>query len=187
MLVINDENLVSRSEIIWEKGTNRSEFFRGQVDKYGWVDTGSSFLPSEIIAAYLFAQLENLDEIQARRKEIWNMYYEGLKGLSEKGIMIPFLPDFATNNGHMFYLVCKNLEQRTALINELKNNGILAVFHYQSLHKSNYYKDKHDQREIPNSDKYTDCLVRLPLFFELSNSDLNSIIKIVKDFFTKHE
>jgi len=187
MLVLNDENLVSRSEVIWEKGTNRSEFFRGHVNKYGWVDTGSSFLPSEIIAAYLYAQLENLDDIQVRRKEIWNTYYEGLKNLVEKGIMIPYIPDYATNNGHMFYLVCKDLEQRTALINELKKNGILAVFHYQSLHKSKYYTEKHDKREIPNSDMYTDCLVRLPLFYELSDSDLTSIIKIVKEFFTQYE
>jgi dTDP-4-amino-4,6-dideoxygalactose transaminase len=187
MLVINDEKLKNRSEIIWEKGTNRSEFFRGEVNKYGWVDTGSSFLPSEIIAAYLYAQLENLDNIQTKRKRIWETYYEGLKGLSDYGIMIPFIPDYATNNGHMFYLVCSDLRQRTSLIEHLKNNGILAVFHYQSLHKSPYYKSKHDNREIPFSDKYTDCLVRLPLFYELSSIDLNRIIDIIKEFFIKYE
>jgi dTDP-4-amino-4,6-dideoxygalactose transaminase len=187
MLVINDEKLRNRSEVIWEKGTNRSEFFRGAVNKYGWVDIGSSFLPSEIIAAYLYAQLENLDSIQSRRKKIWETYYEGLKSLTELGIMIPFIPDYATNNGHMFYLVCTDLRQRTALIEHLKNNSILAVFHYQSLHKSAYYINKHDKREIPFSDKYTDCLVRLPLFYELSDTDLNRIIDIVKEFFIKYE
>jgi dTDP-4-amino-4,6-dideoxygalactose transaminase len=187
MLVINDEKLKNRSEVIWEKGTNRSEFFRGAVNKYGWVDIGSSFLPSEIIAAYLYAQLENLDAIQSRRKKIWETYYEGLKSLTELGIMIPFIPDYATNNGHMFYLVCTDLKQRTAFIEHLKNNGILAVFHYQSLHKSAYYINKHDKREIPFSDKYTDCLVRLPLFFELSDTDLSLIISIVKEFFVKYE
>jgi dTDP-4-amino-4,6-dideoxygalactose transaminase len=187
MLVINDEKLKNRSEVIWEKGTNRSEFFRGAVNKYGWVDIGSSFLPSEIIAAYLYAQLENLDSIQSRRKKIWETYYEGLKSLTKLGIMIPFIPDYATNNGHMFYLVCTDLQQRTALIEHLKNNSILAVFHYQSLHKSAYYINKHDKREIPFSDKYTDCLVRLPLFYELSDADLSRIIDIVKEFFIKYE
>jgi dTDP-4-amino-4,6-dideoxygalactose transaminase len=187
MLAINDERLMNRAEIIWEKGTNRSEFFRGEVNKYGWIDTGSSFLPSEIIAAYLFAQLENLDNIQLKRKQIWEAYYEGLKGLCDYGIMIPFLPDYATNNGHMFYLVCSDLRQRTALIEHLKNNDIHAVFHYQSLHKSPYYTSKHDRREIPMSDKYTDCLIRLPLFYELSMTDLNRIVDTIKEFFLKYE
>jgi dTDP-4-amino-4,6-dideoxygalactose transaminase len=187
MLVINDENLMKRAEIIWEKGTNRSEFFRGEVNKYGWVDTGSSFLPSEIIAAYLYAQLENLDIIQAKRKKIWETYHEGLKHLSDYDIMIPSIPDYATNNGHMFYLVCTDLSQRTALIEHLKSDGILAVFHYQSLHKSAYYKNKHDNREIPWSDRYTDCLVRLPLYYELNTEDLNRIIGSIKEFFSRYE
>jgi dTDP-4-amino-4,6-dideoxygalactose transaminase len=187
MLVSNDEKLKNRSEVIWEKGTNRSEFFRGQVNKYGWVDIGSSFLPSEIIAAYLYAQLENLESIQSRRKKIWETYYEGLKNLSDIGIMIPFIPDYATNNAHMFYLVCSDLRQRTSLIEHLKNSGILAVFHYQSLHNSPYYKSKHDKREIPFSDRYTDCLVRLPLFYELNENDLKRIIDTVKEFFIKYE
>jgi len=187
MLVINDESLIKRSEIIWEKGTNRSEFFRGAVNKYGWVDIGSSFLPSEIIAAYLYAQLENLDMIQDRRKQIWENYYEGLKDLADYGVMLPYIPDYATNNGHMFYLVCTDLRQRSSLIETLKTNGILSVFHYQSLHKSAYYKNKHDQREIPWSDKYTDCLVRLPLFYELRTEDQVRIIEIIKEFFIRYE
>jgi dTDP-4-amino-4,6-dideoxygalactose transaminase len=168
MLVVNDLQFAQRAEIIWEKGTNRSAFFRGEVDKYGWVDIGSSFLPSEIIAAFLWAQLENLEEIQNKRKSIWQKYWEGLKPLYDIGIIqLPQIPDYATNNAHMFYLVCKNLEQRTMVINNLLNNKIHAVFHYLSLHKSEFYKSKHDDRNLPLSDYFSDCLVRLPLFYEL--------------------
>ena len=187
MLAINNERLMNRAEIIWEKGTNRSEFFRGEVNKYGWVDIGSSFLPSEIIAAYLYAQIENLDNIQMKRKQIWDTYFEGLKSLQNYGVQIPFIPDYATNNAHMFYLVCSDLRQRSSLIEHLKNNSILAVFHYQSLHKSPYYISKHDKREIPFSDKYTDCLVRLPLFYELTGTDLQRIIATTLDFFARYE
>lgn len=168
LLAINDEKFSNRAEIIWEKGTNRSAFFRGEVDKYGWVDVGSSFLPSEIIAAFLWAQLENLDPIQARRKEIWNTYYNLLQSWASKNeITLPWLPEYATNNAHMFYLVCKNLNQRTALIEQLKTHNIMAVFHYISLHTSPFYNGKHDGRELVNTDRFSDCLVRLPFFYEL--------------------
>lgn len=181
MLAINDERFIRRAEIIWEKGTNRAEFFRGEVNKYGWVDTGSSFLPSEVVAAFLWAQLEELDNIQNRRKLLWNKYYELLKPLAEKGIFIlPDIPEYATNNAHMFYLVCNNLEERTALIKKLKENGVLAVFHYLSLHSSEFYKDKHDGRDLPNCDRYADCLVRLPFFYELEERDVEYICKVVK-------
>ena len=185
LLAINDERFIHRAEIIWEKGTNRAEFFRGEVNKYGWVDTGSSFLPSEIIAAFLWAQLENLDDIQNRRKAIWNTYYEGLKPLADKGFFgLPKISDYATNNAHMFYLVCNSLEERTKLITHLKANDILAVFHYLSLHSSDFYKHKHDDRELPNCDKFADCLVRLPLFYEMSLDDVIKINHtIIKGFF----
>jgi dTDP-4-amino-4,6-dideoxygalactose transaminase len=184
MLTINDERFIKRAEIIWEKGTNRSEFFRGEVDKYGWVDTGSSFLPSEIIAAYLYAQLENIDMIQTKRKEIWQLYYKGLeKVCQDNRIQLPFIPPYATNNGHMFYLVCSSLDQRTSLIDHLKNDGIHSVFHYLSLHNSPYYKDKHDGRNLANSDRYTDQLLRLPFFYELTLQDVERIIDSVKKFF----
>src|SRR5258705_9389958 len=117
MLVINDERFIKRAEIIREKGTNRSSFFRGEVDKYGWVDIGSSFLPSEIIAAFLFAQLENLEQIQRRRMEIWEAYFLGLQSLSNEGfIQLPSIPGYASNNAHMFFLLCRNLTERTGLI-----------------------------------------------------------------------
>ncbi len=183
MLVINDEQFAQRAEIIREKGTNRSAFFRGEVDKYGWVDIGSSFLPSDIIAAFLFAQLENIDMIQAKRKEIWNSYYSRLSPLVNKGIQLPIVPDYASNNAHMFYLVCQDLQQRTELLALLKEQGIHAVFHYQSLHKSPYFYDKHDGRDLPQSDRYTDCLIRLPLYFELSQVDIQKVCTSILGFY----
>lgn len=180
MLVINDERFIRRAEIIWEKGTNRAEFFRGEVNKYGWCDTGSSFLPSEIIAAFLWAQLEQLDTIQGKRKSLWDQYYNLLKPLADNGLFrLPDVPDYATNNAHMFYLVCNSIEERTALIKKLKENDIQAVFHYLSLHSSPYYLDKHDGRELPNCDRYADCLVRLPLFFDLTNDELGLTCQLI--------
>lgn len=185
MLAINDERFIHRAEIIWEKGTNRAEFFRGEVNKYGWVDIGSSFLPSEVIAAFLWAQIEHLDEIQNKRKQHWSRYYEGLKPLADKGFFnIPVIPDYATNNAHMFYLVCPSLDERTKLINTLKQKDILSVFHYLSLHSSPYYKDKHDGRILANCDMFADCLVRLPLFYELTDENLDLIIKTIKSLYS---
>lgn len=183
MLVINDPSFVERAEIIREKGTNRSKFFRGEVDKYGWVDIGSSFLPSDIIAAFLYAQLENLQKIQSRRKEIWEQYYTQLSTLREKGVKLPQLPDYATNNAHMFYLVCNDLDERSALIKHLKDNGFMAVFHYLSLHKSEFYSSKHDGRDLPNCDHYADTLVRLPFYYELSNEQIESIADCINEFY----
>lgn len=184
MLCINDERFIRRAEIIWEKGTNRAEFFRGEVNKYGWVDTGSSFLPSEVTAAFLWAQVENLARIQERRKVLWDKYYENLKPLAEKGLFsLPDIPEYATNNAHMFYLVCRSLEERTGLIKHLKNNGIQAVFHYLALHKSDYYRDKHDGRALPFCDHFADCLVRLPMFYQLTEPEVLSIIDSIKEYY----
>lgn len=185
LLVINDERFIRRAEIIWEKGTNRAEFFRGMVNKYGWVDTGSSFLPSEINSAFMLAQLEHLDDIQSRRKAIWEMYHEGLKDVAAKGfIQLPNMPEYATNNAHMFYFVCRNLDERTKLLAYLKENGILAVFHYLSLHLSGYYKEHSDViPELPNCDHFADCLVRLPMFYELKDEECQNIVEHVKKFY----
>ncbi|OHY54785.1 dTDP-4-amino-4,6-dideoxygalactose transaminase [Shewanella algae] len=183
LLAINDEKYIHRAEIIREKGTNRSSFFRGEVAKYGWVDIGSSFLPSDIIAAYLYAQLENIDTIQARRKAIWQRYYDKLSIiLTNTSIELPTVADYSTNNAHMFYLVCENLEQRTALIQHLKDNGVHAVFHYLSLHSSEFYQEKHTVFSLPNSDLFTDALVRLPLFYELSDEQVDHICLKIKQF-----
>lgn len=185
LLAINDERFIRRSEILWEKGTNRSEFFRGEVNKYGWVDTGSSFLPSEVIAAFLWAQLENMELIQNRRKAIWEQYHEGLKDLEEKGLVrLPEIPVYATNNAHMFYLVCRSLEERTTLIKYLKENGVLSVFHYLSLHLSDYYTANNtDIPNLPECDHYADCLVRLPMYYELRDEEVKLIINRMNTFY----
>lgn len=182
MCVINDERFVRRSEIIWEKGTNRAEFYRGMVNKYGWVDMGSSFLPSEFNAAYLWAQLEQLDDIQGKRKHIWNRYFEGLNGKIGNEVKLPYIPEYATNNAHMFYLLCPSLEYRTALMKFLKENDVQTTFHYLPLHSSKYYEDKHDGRELPNCDRYGNTLVRLPLFYELSDMEIDKIVKLIIKF-----
>ena len=191
LLVVNDERFIRRAEILWEKGTNRAEFFRGAVNKYGWVDMGSSFLPAEINAAFLWAQLENLDEIQSKRKQLWNCYYERLSLLGENlrkeaGVApfkLPDIPDYATNNAHMFYLVCRNLEERTALIKYLKEHDIQAVFHYLSLHSSEFYKNKHDGRELPECDRYMDTLVRLPMYYDLELEQVEKICETISSFY----
>jgi dTDP-4-amino-4,6-dideoxygalactose transaminase len=184
MLAINDEQYIKRSEIIWEKGTNRASFFRGEVNKYSWVDTGSSFLPSEVIAAFLYAQLEQLDKIQSRRKQIWDKYHDGLLAQANSdSFKLPVIPAYATNNAHMFYLVCNNIEDRSGLIEHLKKDGIWSVFHYLSLHTSEYYKDRHDGRILANAGKFESCLVRLPFYFELTDEQLDKIIQSVISFY----
>ncbi|PID27450.1 MAG: dTDP-4-amino-4,6-dideoxygalactose transaminase [Candidatus Cloacimonadota bacterium] len=184
-LFINDEKFIERAEVIWEKGTNRQKFFRGEVDKYGWVDIGSSFLPSDIIAAYLYAQLESMKNIQSKRIENWNRYYEGLSSLEINGkTKLGDIPDYATNNGHMFYLVCKNINERDSLLKFLKSNNILAVFHYQSLHSSEYFKSKHDGRALKNCDRYSNTLIRLPMYYELKQSEIEYISQKIVEFYS---
>ncbi len=190
MLVINDEKMIKRAEIIWEKGTNRAEFFRGEVDKYSWVDIGSSYLPSDIIAAYLYAQLEDLDKIQAKRKKSWNIYNRELKEIADNKdnnskIKLPYLHEYATNNGHMFYLTTKTAEQRNSLISYLKQNNIHAVFHYLSLHKSPFYKNKYPQdeiKELENCDRYSETLVRLPMYYEINEKEIKFVCDRVKEW-----
>lgn len=183
LLAINDDRFIARAEIIWEKGTNRAEFFRGEVNKYSWVDTGSSFLPSEIIAAYLWAQLENLEDIQQRRINIASQYRRRLGDWAAKNsVVLPSIPGYATDNGHMFYLTFKSANQRTQMISYLKSNGIFAVFHYLSLHKSEYYKDKSISKNLTNSDWFTDNLLRLPLYYELSNENIEYICNTIINF-----
>ena len=182
LLAINDPELNARAEIIREKGTNRSAFFRGDIDKYGWVDVGSSFLPSDIIAAYLYAQLECLEVIQDRRRAIWNRYLSHFSNiLPMHGVALPNIPSWATNNAHMFYLIMRDIDQRTALIASLRESNILAVFHYLSLHSSPYFKTRHDGRALPNCDHFSDCLVRLPLYYEMTDSMVDRVAELVID------
>ncbi|WP_298898672.1 dTDP-4-amino-4,6-dideoxygalactose transaminase [uncultured Psychroserpens sp.] len=184
LLAINDERFIERSEIIWEKGTNRSAFFRGEIDKYGWVDLGSSFLPSEVIAAFLWAQLENLESIQNKRKQLWNAYSKALKMLARAGYFkLPQIEEYASNNAHLFYIICKTNQERQALIEFLKSKDIKAVFHYLSLHKSSYYTDKHDGRALEMTDYYADHLLRLPLFYELELNDIDYIVSQIQSFY----
>lgn len=185
LLAVNDIQYARRAEIIWEKGTNRAEFFRGMVNKYGWVDIGSSFLPSEVNAAFLLAQLEELDSIQNRRKMLWGIYHEELAPLAAKGYFsLPDIPQYATNNAHMFYIVCRNIDERSALISFLKDNGIQACFHYLALHRSEYYTTHYTERpELPNCDRFADCLVRMPMYYELKEDEVKYITGKIKDFY----
>ena len=184
MLVINDERFLQRAEIIREKGTNRSQFYRGEVDKYGWIDIGSSFLPSDIIAAFLYAQLENLDTIQKKRISIWNSYYEKLKPLAlENHFQLLEVTSEKTNNGHLFALIMNSMEERTDLIQFMKNEEVMPVFHYLSLHNSPYYHDKHDGRELIECDKFADRLLRMPFYYDLSNEDVEKITTLIIRFF----
>jgi dTDP-4-amino-4,6-dideoxygalactose transaminase len=184
MLVVNDEKFIERSEILWEKGTNRSAFFKGQVDKYTWIDKGSSFLPSELTAAFLFAQLEKLDEIQNKRKVIWHQYYEGIERLQIQDLQLPYVNKFASNNAHLFYIVTKDGIQRNALLEHLKSRGVQAIFHYLPLHNSPYYKSIcNESPSLPWTDNYGDCLVRLPFYVDLSSADINHIINTIAEFY----
>lgn len=184
MIVINDERFIKRAEILWEKGTNRAAFWRGEVDKYNWVDVGSSFLPSEIIAAFLFAQLECLEVIQQKRIKLWNLYYQLLEPLMKKEFLeLPFIPAYASNNAHMFYIVSKSESERNGLIQYLKQHNINAVFHYLSLHNSPFYKRQYHGNELHNTDRFSDCLLRLPMHFELSEADVTQVAETVSHFY----
>lgn len=184
MIAVNDPALVPRSEILREKGTNRSAFFRGEVDKYGWVDVGSSFLPSDILAAILWAQLETLGAICDGRMKLWNRYRAALAPVEEKGAAtLPTVPSYAGHNAHMFYLNLRDEATRLQLSVHLKAHGILAVFHYQSLHRSPFFSGRHDGRPLPNADRFSDCLLRLPLFHDLSFEEQDRVIGAVSSFF----
>lgn len=185
MLVVNDERFIHRSEIIWEKGTNRADFYRGMVNKYGWCDVGSSFLPSEITAAFLWAQLQHMDDIQKKRLHIWTEYDKALSALTQDTFKPPVLPSHSTNNAHMYYLTLNSLADRTAFISHLANNDIQATFHYIPLHSSTYFVGKHDGRAMPNCDRFSDTLVRLPLFYELSDEQIKHITNAITSYCTQ--
>ena len=186
-LLIRDEAKVEEAEIIREKGTNRSKFFRGQIDKYTWVNYGSSYLPSDMNAAYLYAQLEMADEINDARLAIWKQYYEGLKELKEAGkIELPVVPEGCVHNAHMFYIKAKDLEERTALISFLKEQGIMCVFHYIPLHSA---PAGVKFGEFCGTDEFTtkesERLARLPMYYGLTTEQVDYIISKVKEFYSK--
>lgn len=183
-LLINDKNLVERAEIIREKGTNRSRFFRGQVDKYSWVDIGSSYLPSEIIAAALYSQLEEAEKIQARRREIWHKYEDGLADWAgEFGVRLPVVPSHCQQAYHMFYLLLPTLENRQNFIQHLRDSNIYSVFHYVPLHSSNMGKRYgYADGDLPVTEEISDQLVRLPFYFDLNEKDQQRVIFAIKEF-----
>ena len=184
LLAINNNSYIKRAEIIWEKGTNRASFFRGEVNKYGWVDLGSSFLPSELTAAFLWAQLNEIDDIISKRRDIWNYYHEHLnkEELLIKGIELPIVPQNCENNYHIFYLVCKSIEQRDSLTKHLKQQGINAVFHYLPLHKSEFYLKDNNDETLEHAERFGNCLLRLPLHLNLIKNDLSQVVYGINEF-----
>ncbi len=183
MLAVNDEKYAKRAEILWEKGTNRAAFYRKEVESYGWVDAGSSFLPSDALAAFLYVQLKKLEKIQRRRVRVWETYYRLLKPLEEQGkLELPVMPDFASNNGNLFYILMHSRRERDEMLAHLKNHGIQAVFHYLPLHASPYFKDKHDGRPLPNTDRFAGCIVRLPFYYGLKPGQIKRIVEAIEKF-----
>jgi dTDP-4-amino-4,6-dideoxygalactose transaminase len=187
-LIINDPQYIERAEIIREKGTNRSRFFRGQIDKYTWVDIGSSFLPSDLLAAFLYAQLEAREEIQAKRKRIWHYYQEHLQNWAKStGVRLPTVPANCEQAYHMFYLLLPSLEIRQALIGYLKSQGILSVFHYLPLHLSDMGRQFGGQiGDCPVTEDVSDRLLRLPFYNDLSESDQARVVEAIINFGQHH-
>lgn len=189
LLAINDPAFQARAEVIREKGTNRAAFFRGEVDKYNWRDIGSSFLPADYVAAFLWGQLENLRLIQDKRLNVWNTYYKALKPLEDAGkVALQKIPAYSEHNAHLFYMVCDSLEQRTALMSFLKDRGIQTTFHYVPLHESPCYLSQPEHmraeaRELPNTKRFAECLVRLPLHGHLSEADMARVTDAVIEFY----
>jgi dTDP-4-amino-4,6-dideoxygalactose transaminase len=183
MLVINDEQFVQRSEIIWEKGTNRAAFSRAEIRKYEWVDLGSSFLPSELTAAFLYAQLLHLDDIQNKRRTVWQEYFSLFSKLHLTQFRLPVINDFATNNGHIFYLTASDAIQRDGIIDYLKHRGIQAIFHYIPLHRSPYFLGRFGgNSHLPNAEYFGNTLLRLPLFASLSTDEIRTVVDSVAQY-----
>lgn len=184
LIILNNKEDYQKAEILWEKGTNRSAFHRKETGKYEWMDVGSSFLPSDINAALLYSQIEEIEIIQQRRITLWNEYYHELEPLQSQGnIRLPNLPGYATVNGHLFFIECESEQTRNNLITYLRSRGIQAVFHYLPLHLSPFFRDKHDGRVLNNSQRFSQCIIRLPLFFDLKAKEQEDIIKALNDFF----
>lgn len=182
MINILNETLYQKAEVIREKGTNRRDFLKGNIERYSWLGLGSSYVLSELNSAFLLAQLESLEIIQQKRMSLWQFYYNELQDLHEY-IQLPFIPDYATHNAHLFYIVLKDQETRSRLIHHLRQEGIEAVFHYSSLHDTDFFRPFHDGRILMNSDRYSTCLLRLPLYCDLSMEDAQKVTGSIKSFF----
>jgi dTDP-4-amino-4,6-dideoxygalactose transaminase len=184
LLIINDAAFDGRAEMIREKGTDRKRFTRGEVDKYTWQDIGSSYLPSELLAAFLKAQLEHLDTIQMSRMRRWNQYHELLSSLTQNAnYILPQIPENSKHNAHLYYIVCKSLAQRNEFIQYMKVQQVQVLFHYQALHQSPYYTQGLATMPLPNAAHFSDCLVRLPLYTEITEEQVNYICKHTLSFF----
>jgi dTDP-4-amino-4,6-dideoxygalactose transaminase len=184
-MVVNDPALIDRTEVIRNKGTNRTSFIKGEVSKYQWVDIGFSSLPGRITAAFLHHQIGKIDEVQKKRKILWEHYYKRLNILSSWGVMLPRVFDYASNNAHIFYFTCVSYSERNELISFLNSKKIHAVFHYQALHRSEYYLKSNKNMSLPNAEKYSDCLIRIPLFFDLTMEEVDLISDSIIDFYNK--
>ncbi len=185
LLIINDEKFIQRAEIIREKGTNRSLFFRGMVDKYSWVDVGSSYLPNDVSAAYLWGGLERADEINSDRLRSWQRYYDALKPLEQKGLIeLPTIPNGCVQNAHMFYLKVKDLEERTKLLEEFKNENIGAVFHYIPLHSAPAgLKFGRFDSDDKFTTKESERVIRVPMYYGLTNDEINTVCNVIRKFY----
>ncbi len=186
-LLLNDERFVDRSEIIWEKGTNRKAFFRGEVDKYTWVDIGSSYLPSDMIAAFLYAQMEAADKIITARRRIFNLYCKLLEPLTDNGLIsLPWIDKDNISNGHIFYIITKSLGDRSRLISYLRKKGIMAVFHYIPLHSSPAgIKYGRSSGELRYTEELCDRILRLPLFYEMNDEQVLRVTEAIKDYYVR--
>ena len=184
-IIINNQKFVERAEIIREKGTNRSKFFRGEVDKYTWVDIGSSFLPSDILAAFLYAQLENMEAINKRRSELFDYYYKALIPLVNDGkLRLPYVLSECESNSHLFYIILKDEKTRNALMDHLKSRGILAVFHYLPLHLSQVGRSMgYTDGQLPVTESMSGRLLRLPFYHDMTSEDQAEVVNTIKDFF----
>lgn len=184
-LLINDKRFFERAEIIREKGTNRSRFFRGEVDKYTWVDVGSSYLPSELIGAFLYAQMENASAIIAARRRIFERYYSLLKPLEDQGALrLPYVDSECDGNGHMFYIITRSLDERTRMLEHLENQGILAVFHYVPLHSSPAgQKYCRTSQGMDVTDDLSSRLLRLPMYYEMKDNDISRVVESIRSFY----
>ncbi len=188
-IVINNEAFIERAEMIWEKGTNRSKFFRGEVDKYTWVDIGSSYLPSDLLAAFLYAQLQHMDKIDKRRGEIFEYYYQALHPLAMDGVLrLPAISPECECNNHMFYILLKDEEIRDALMGYLKSNGILAIFHYVPLHLSPIGRSMgYQEGQLPVTELVSGRLLRLPFYYDIKEEDQAEVVRCIKKFFKEND
>jgi dTDP-4-amino-4,6-dideoxygalactose transaminase len=184
-LVINNNKLIERAEIVWEKGTNRSRFFRGEVDRYTWVDMGSSYLPADLLAAFLYAQLENMDLIDGCRRKIFNEYHRALKPLEDDGLLrLPIVPSDCRPCGHLFYILVNDEKTRNQLIDYLRSKGIGAVFHYIPLHLSRIGRSLgYSPGQFPVTESLSSRLIRLPLYYDLSRKEQSQVVQSIKTFF----